>query len=187
MEEERLLMAALYNGEFTDPGTGFQYLRCRYYNSRTGSFLTEDSYGGSIQEPLSQQPQSGQDGLAADHSQQHERYSGRDGAEGHHGPELYQQQALHSQQRRRAEALRQCGLAVQGKRSFGGWGPKGNQPGRHGYLEPVHVRKPHREAVPGAGEEVRAGDREYGDGDNGEGYQRTGTEEGAGADLGVSV
>jgi len=44
---------------------------------------------------------------------------GRDGAEGHHGPELYQQQALHSQQRRREEALRQCGLAVQGKRSFG--------------------------------------------------------------------
>ena len=111
----------------------------------------------------------------------------RDGAEGYHRPELYQQQALHSQQRRRAEALRQCGLAVQGKRSFGGWGPKGNQPGRYGYLEPVHVRKPHREAVPGAGEEVRAGDREYGDGDNGEGYQRTGTEEGAGADLGVSV
>ena len=42
-----------------------------------------------------------------------------DGAEGHHGPELHQQQALHGQQRLRAEALRQCGLAVQGKRSFG--------------------------------------------------------------------
>ncbi|MCI8335507.1 MAG: hypothetical protein HFH25_13155, partial [Lachnospiraceae bacterium] len=43
-----------YNGEFTDPATGFQYLRSRYYNSRTGNFLTEDSYGGSILEPLSQ-------------------------------------------------------------------------------------------------------------------------------------
>ena len=43
-----------YNGEFTDPATGFQYLRSRYYNSRTGNFLTEDSYGGSVLEPLSQ-------------------------------------------------------------------------------------------------------------------------------------
>ncbi len=43
-----------YNGESTDPSTGFQYLRSRYYNSRTGSFLTEDTYSGSILEPLSQ-------------------------------------------------------------------------------------------------------------------------------------
>ena len=43
-----------YNGEYTDPDTGFQYLRSRYYNSQTGSFLTEDSYSGSILEPLSQ-------------------------------------------------------------------------------------------------------------------------------------
>jgi len=35
--------------------------------------------------------------------------------------------------------------------------------------------------------EVRAGDWEYGDGDNGESCQRAGAEEGAGADLGVSV
>ncbi len=46
---------------------------------------------GKKQRKQYQQPQSGQDGLAADHSQQ----------------------------RRRAETLRQCGLAVQGKRSFG--------------------------------------------------------------------
>ena len=37
-------------------------------------------------------------------------------------------------------------------------------------MESVYVRKFQREAVPGAGEEVRAGDREYGDGDNGDGY-----------------
>ncbi len=43
-----------YNGEYTDPDTGFQYLRSRYYNSQTGSFLTEDTYSGSILEPLSQ-------------------------------------------------------------------------------------------------------------------------------------
>ena len=35
--------------------------------------------------------------------------------------------------------------------------------------------------------EVGAGDWEYGDGDNGESCQRAGAEEGAGADLGVSV
>ena len=42
------------NGEYTDPATGFQYLRSRYYNGRTGSFLTEDSHGGNVLEPLSQ-------------------------------------------------------------------------------------------------------------------------------------
>ncbi len=44
----------LYNGEAVDRATGFQYLRSRYYSSNTGSFLTQDTYGGSLRDPLSQ-------------------------------------------------------------------------------------------------------------------------------------
>jgi RHS repeat-associated protein len=31
-----------YNGEYTDPETGFQYLRARFYDPSTGQFLTRD-------------------------------------------------------------------------------------------------------------------------------------------------
>jgi RHS repeat-associated protein len=31
-----------YNGEYTDPETGFQYLRARFYDPVTGTFLTRD-------------------------------------------------------------------------------------------------------------------------------------------------
>lgn len=43
-----------YNGEYTDHLTGNQYLRARYYNPSTGTFTTEDSYFGSLLEPLTQ-------------------------------------------------------------------------------------------------------------------------------------
>ena len=42
-----------YNGEYTDAATGNAYLRARYYDAGTGSFLSEDSYLGSLLEPLS--------------------------------------------------------------------------------------------------------------------------------------
>ena len=41
-----------YNGEYTDASTGNQYLRERYYSPETGNFFTEDSYLGSLLEPL---------------------------------------------------------------------------------------------------------------------------------------
>ena len=43
-----------YNAEYTDASTGNQYLRARYYNPEEGTFLTQDSYLGSLLEPLSQ-------------------------------------------------------------------------------------------------------------------------------------
>ena len=41
-----------YNGESSNLATGLQYLRARYYNPQTGSFLTEDTYAGQISNPL---------------------------------------------------------------------------------------------------------------------------------------
>ena len=41
-----------YNAEYTDASTGNQYLRARYYRPETGNFFTEDSYLGSLLEPL---------------------------------------------------------------------------------------------------------------------------------------
>ena len=43
-----------YNAEYTDASTGNQYLRARYYDPDEGTFLTQDSYLGSLLEPLSQ-------------------------------------------------------------------------------------------------------------------------------------
>ena len=43
-----------YNAEYTDASTGNQYLRARYYDPEEGTFLTQDSYLGSLLEPLSQ-------------------------------------------------------------------------------------------------------------------------------------
>ena len=41
-----------YNGESYNPNIQSQYLRARYYSVVTANFLTEDSYLGSINEPL---------------------------------------------------------------------------------------------------------------------------------------
>ncbi len=41
-----------YSGYFYDAETGLYYLNARYYDSRVGRFLTEDSYRGSIIDPL---------------------------------------------------------------------------------------------------------------------------------------
>ena len=43
-----------YNAEYIDASTGNQYLRARYYDLEEGIFLTQDSYLGSLLEPLSQ-------------------------------------------------------------------------------------------------------------------------------------
>ena len=43
-----------YNAEATDYNTGFQYLRSRYYNPVNASFITQDSYKGSLSNPQTQ-------------------------------------------------------------------------------------------------------------------------------------
>ncbi len=42
-----------YNAEYTDDATDLQYLRARYYNPSTGTFITADSYLGELTIPLS--------------------------------------------------------------------------------------------------------------------------------------
>jgi len=43
-----------YNGEYTHEGLGMQYLRARYLNMVTGTFLSRDTYGGTMDNILSQ-------------------------------------------------------------------------------------------------------------------------------------
>ncbi|MBQ8147424.1 MAG: RHS repeat-associated core domain-containing protein, partial [Lachnospiraceae bacterium] len=43
-----------YRGEETNPTTGMQYLRYRYYDTAAGRFQTPDSYLGSLIQPISQ-------------------------------------------------------------------------------------------------------------------------------------
>ena len=43
----------LYAGEFFDNETGLYYLRARYYNSYQGRFITQDTYAGQEDDPLS--------------------------------------------------------------------------------------------------------------------------------------
>ena len=41
-----------FNAESYNPNTGLQYLRARYYNTESASFITEDSYLGDLKNPL---------------------------------------------------------------------------------------------------------------------------------------
>ena len=41
-----------YRAESTNTKTGFQYLRARYYNPKNGNFVTEDTYSGEPEYPL---------------------------------------------------------------------------------------------------------------------------------------
>lgn len=43
-----------YNGEYTHESLGMQYLRARYLNMATGTFLSRDTYGGTMDNILSQ-------------------------------------------------------------------------------------------------------------------------------------
>ena len=43
-----------YNGEYTHESLGIQYLRARYLNMATGTFLSRDTYGGTLDNILSQ-------------------------------------------------------------------------------------------------------------------------------------
>ena len=43
-----------YNGEYTHESLGVQYLRARYLNMATGTFLSRDTYGGTMDNILSQ-------------------------------------------------------------------------------------------------------------------------------------
>ncbi|KAB3524969.1 RHS repeat-associated core domain-containing protein, partial [Alkaliphilus serpentinus] len=42
-----------YSGEYFDKETGTIYLRARYYDPRLGRFISEDSYKGNNNDPLS--------------------------------------------------------------------------------------------------------------------------------------
>lgn len=42
-----------YCGEYQDETTGLYYFRARYYNSSTGTFITADSYSGTLSDPVS--------------------------------------------------------------------------------------------------------------------------------------
>ncbi|MHB8735881.1 MAG: DUF6531 domain-containing protein, partial [Terriglobales bacterium] len=43
----------LYGGQYTDPETGLQYLRARYYDPQTGQFLTRDPIEAQTRQPYS--------------------------------------------------------------------------------------------------------------------------------------
>ena len=43
-----------FNAEYTDESTGFIFLRARYYDAVSGTFLTQDSYAGNAFDALSQ-------------------------------------------------------------------------------------------------------------------------------------
>ena len=43
-----------FNAEYTDESTGFIFLRARYYDAVSGTFLTQDSYAGNVFDALSQ-------------------------------------------------------------------------------------------------------------------------------------
>jgi len=43
----------LYTGEYYDENTGFYYLRARYMNPETGSFISLDTYQGNAYDPAS--------------------------------------------------------------------------------------------------------------------------------------
>lgn len=46
------LTRMLYSGEATDPNTGMQYLRARWYDTNSGRFATLDPHGGLFENPL---------------------------------------------------------------------------------------------------------------------------------------
>ena len=50
---ETAACAIRYAGEFYDSETGLYYLRARYYDSEIGRFISEDSYSGETDDPLS--------------------------------------------------------------------------------------------------------------------------------------
>jgi len=43
-----------FTGEYSDESTGLLYLRARYYDPNIGRFITQDSYTGTLTNPLSQ-------------------------------------------------------------------------------------------------------------------------------------
>ncbi|MBN1887926.1 MAG: VCBS repeat-containing protein [Thermoflexales bacterium] len=42
----------LYNGQQYDPNSGYYFLRARYYDARSGRFITRDPVRGSLEDPL---------------------------------------------------------------------------------------------------------------------------------------
>jgi RHS repeat-associated protein len=52
-EDPEMSNPFLYSGEIYDSETGLYYLRARYYDPSIGRFISEDSYEGNINNPLS--------------------------------------------------------------------------------------------------------------------------------------
>ncbi|MEM7682299.1 MAG: RHS repeat-associated core domain-containing protein [Planctomycetota bacterium] len=52
-DASQALTSLLYSGEFTNAGTGNQYLRARWYNPSTGTFNRLDPFAGNFTDPLS--------------------------------------------------------------------------------------------------------------------------------------
>jgi len=52
VEEETIDNPFRYSGEFWDESTGLQYLRARWYDPSMGRFINEDSYEGTLTNPL---------------------------------------------------------------------------------------------------------------------------------------
>ncbi|MEW9702989.1 RHS repeat-associated core domain-containing protein, partial [Paenibacillus sp. SI8] len=51
--QETVAQPFRYSGEYYDSTTGLQYLRARWYDPSVGRFISEDSYEGQIDNPLS--------------------------------------------------------------------------------------------------------------------------------------
>lgn len=51
---DKYFVGFAFNGEETNELTGLQFLRARYYDSSTGSFISRDSYLGTVSDVLSQ-------------------------------------------------------------------------------------------------------------------------------------
>ncbi|MGG3202025.1 RHS repeat-associated core domain-containing protein, partial [Brevibacillus laterosporus] len=52
-KQEKMLNPFLYAGELYDEESGLIYLRARYYDPNDGRFITEDTYKGQVDNPLS--------------------------------------------------------------------------------------------------------------------------------------
>ncbi|MBU3134630.1 hypothetical protein KPL40_19705, partial [Clostridium gasigenes] len=53
VSEEKSYNPIRYSGEYYDNNIGLHYLKARYYNSKIGRFISEDSYEGEDSNPLS--------------------------------------------------------------------------------------------------------------------------------------
>ena len=53
-ETEGFLNETTYTGSVKDKNTGLQYMNSRYYDAKTGRFISQDTYSGNVYEPWTQ-------------------------------------------------------------------------------------------------------------------------------------